>query len=380
MLKQVIKQTIETSPQQRITFAEYMAIALYHPEFGYYSTPATSLGKEGDFFTSVHLGADFGEMLAHQFVEMWELLNRPQTFTLVEMGAGQGLLALDILKYLQTHHSEFFAVLTYKIVEKSPQLQREQQNRLQDFPVSWCDLADIPNDSVVGCFFSNELVDALPVHQFVIRDRQILEIFVTLGENSPTPEKIEFTEIADTPSTPELAKYLEFSGIDINNLPDGYRSEINLAAKDWLASVSKSLQQGYAIAIDYGYPAHRYYNPQRRNGTLQCYYQHQRHDNPYINVGLQDITTHVNFTALEKWGAEFGLINQGFTKQALFLMALGLGDRIMEISQGKLPIMEALQRRDYLQQLIDPVGLGGFGVLVQAKNAPAQLVRGLREP
>jgi SAM-dependent MidA family methyltransferase len=389
-LCKIISSRITSSPHRRITFAEYMDIALYHPEHGYYSTKAVNLGKKGDFFTSVHLGADFGELLAEQFVQMWEILGRPKPFTLVEMGAGQGLLAGDILNYLQRQYLDFFASLEYVIVDKSLILRQEQQQRLQDFPLRWCNLEDIPPLSITGCFFSNELVDALPVHQFTLEAGELREIYVTTrGERGRQGDKEEFLPIPLSPHPPfspsplnpfvevigevssdKIAEYFDLLVIDFaqSAYADGYRSEINLAAVDWLSIVADRLKRGYLLTIDYGYPANRYYNPRRSQGTLQCYYQHRHHDNPYINIGRQDITAHVDFTALEKWGDRSGLQKVGFTQQGLFLMALGLGSRIANLSHQQQPISQMLQRRDALHQLLDPMGLGGFGVLVQSKG------------
>ncbi|BAT52383.1 hypothetical protein NOS3756_13180 [Nostoc sp. NIES-3756] len=389
-LQQAIAQRIATSPERRITFAEYMDMVLYHPEDGYYSSNAVKIGfKGGDFFTSVNLGADFGDLLAEQFLQMWEILGQPVPFYLVEMGAGQGLLALYILKYIQVQYPKLFAALQYLIVEKSPALKQEQQQRLQEFPVQWCNLEDIASNSIIGCFFSNELVDALPVHQFILEAGELREIYVTLQEvGSRGDEKVggntnflsfpnyELTETTASPSTPKLAEYFELVGINLTQggYEDGYRSEINLAALDWLSIVADRLQRGYVITIDYGYPASRYYNPRRSQGTLQCYYQHRHHDNPYINIGQQDITAHVDFTALEKWGDRCGLAKLGFTQQALFLMALGLGNRIAALSHQQISVSELLNRRQALHQLIDPTGLGGFGVLIQSKGLTKQEV------
>jgi SAM-dependent MidA family methyltransferase len=394
-LCEAIAQHISSSPQKRITFAEFMDMALYHPEFGYYSTKAVNLGKQGDFFTSIHLGADFGELLAVQFAQMWEILGQPVSFSLVEMGAGQGLLALDILKYIQQQYPDFFSALDYVIVEKSPVLRQEQQQRLQEFCVRWFNLEEIASQSITGCFFSNELVDAMPVHQFVLEQGKLWEIYVTTPENL-TPQlttplsacgeglgvrsyqgvaqgtNLEFVEIADTSSTPKLLEYFDLVGVNISDFPDNYRSEVNLAALDWLSMVADRLQRGYLLTIDYGYPANRYYNPRRSQGTLQCYYHHQRHNDPYINIGQQDITAHVDFTALERWGERCGLDKVGFTEQALFLMALGLGERIAALSYTQQPISQLLRRRDVLHQLLDPLGLGGFGVLVQRKGLTTQ--------
>ena len=148
---------------------------------------------------------------------------------------------------------------------------------------------------------------------------------------------------------------------------------------DWLNRVSQKLKQGYLLTIDYGYSAQKYYHPQRSHGTLQCYYQHRYHADPFVNLGFQDITTHVNFTALENQGKSLGLETLGFTQQGLFLMSLGLGDRLTELSTGKFNVAEIFKRRDALHQLIDPTGLGKFGVLLQGKGlTPVQKRRSLR--
>ncbi|MFN6479323.1 class I SAM-dependent methyltransferase [Nostoc sp. DedQUE07] len=380
LLCAAIANHITTNPQKRITFAQFMDMALYHPEYGYYSSDAVKIGfKDSDFFTSPNLCSDFGELLAEQFLQMWEILGKPVPFSLVEMGAGQGLLALHILKYHQLHYPDFFTALEYIIVEKSPTLRQEQQQRLQDFPVRWCNLEEIPPNAIAGCFFSNELVDAFPVHQFILETGELREIYVTTDKNEketnapcPMPHAPypSFIEVTGEPSTPQLAEYLDLVEMNFTQsaYPDGYRSEINLAAGDWLSIVADRLQRGYVLTIDYGYPASRYYNPRRSQGTLQCYYHHRFHNNPYINIGRQDITAHVDFTALERWGQKCNLKKVGFIQQGLFLMALGLGDRIAALSQQKQPLSQLLQHRDALHQLLDPTGLGGFGVLIQSKG------------
>jgi SAM-dependent MidA family methyltransferase len=363
-----ITQKIEENPQKRITFAEYMDWVLYHPDYGYYSTNKANIGKHGDFLTSPRLSADFGEVLGEQFVEMWEILGKPHNFTLGEMGAGQGILAADILHYLQNQYSDFFHCLQYIIIEKSPALIAEQKKYLRDYQslVKWQKWDDIADTSIVGCFFSNELIDAFPVHQFVIQDSKIQEIYLT-GESA------SLREILDDVSTTQIIDYFDLLGIDLSTrvYGEGYRSEVNLAALAWIKTVTSKLQRGYLLTIDYGYPAHRYYNPYRREGTLQCYYRHRHHNDPYINIGNQDITAHVNFTALEKQGELSGLAKIGSTQQCLFLMALGLGDRVSALSTKDAEVLDIgtfLKRRDALHQLIDPMGLGGFEVLLQCQG------------
>ncbi|ALB40981.1 MULTISPECIES: class I SAM-dependent methyltransferase [unclassified Anabaena] len=380
-LCQAIAHRIITSPQKRITFAQYMDMVLYHPEHGYYSSDAIKIGFRGsDFFTSASLGADFGELLAKQFYQMWEILDQPIHFDLVEMGAGQCILASHILNYIQQEYPDFFGAVKYIIVEKSQSLKQEQQQRLQDFAVDWCNLEEIPSKSINGCFFSNELVDAFPVHQFILAAGELREIYVTLAELNREISEIQiirdplFIEVIGEPSTPQLGEYFKLVGIDLsqNTYENGYRSEINLAALNWLGIVADCLERGYVLTIDYGYPAHRYYNPRRSQGTLQCYYQHRHHDNPYINIGQQDITAHVDFTALSSWGERCGLKNMGWTQQGLFLMALGIGERLAALSSQQQPISQLLQRREGLHQLINPGGLGNFGVLVQSQGLTEQ--------
>ncbi|NJS11313.1 MAG: class I SAM-dependent methyltransferase [Microcoleus sp. CSU_2_2] len=383
----LICERIAASPQQRITFAEYMNLALYHQQHGYYNSDRPSIGKQGDFITSSHWGADFAEVLAEQFVEMWEILDRPQNFAIVEMGAGQGNFAENVLQYLQWQYSDLFDVLEYIIVEVSPILQTEQRQKLADIKcVKWQNWDQIVNNSIVGCFFSNELVDALPVHQFIREQGQIREIYITTETPNNQQKKTNFIEVVGEVSTPKIAEYLELLSVDLsaNIYGDGYRSEVNLAALDWISTVAQKLQRGYLLTIDYGHPAHRYYNPRRREGTLQCYYRHRYHSNPYINVGRQDLTAHVNFTALEKQGELCDLDVVGFTQQALFLMALGLGDRIASLSTNVFDVATLLRRREALHRSIDPMGLGGFGVLVQSKGLSegekGEKVKGLRVP
>ncbi|MCU0546676.1 MAG: class I SAM-dependent methyltransferase [Oscillatoriaceae cyanobacterium Prado104] len=387
-LYDLICEKIASNPQHRITFAEYMELVLYHPQHGYYNSDLPNIGKQGDFITSPHWGADFAEVLGEQFWEIWQILGNPEPFTIVEMGAGQGLFAAQLLSYLPCKYPDLFAVLQYIIVEISPALKTEQQNKLGEFKnIRWCNLDEIVDGSIVGCFFSNELVDALPVHQIIVERGKIKEIYVGL-ENSESSEKKLSEKIGEV-STPQLAEYFNLVGIDLSAsvYEDGYRSEVNLAALDWMNTVAAKLQWGYVLTIDYGHPAHRYYNPRRSEGTLQCYYRHQYHSNPYINVGRQDLTAHVDFTALEKQGELCGLDVVGFTQQAWFLMALGVGNRLASLSANYEEILDVgtfLGRREALHQLIDPMGLGGFGVLVQSKGLKeeekAKILQGLRVP
>lgn len=379
LLRQAILNKIQANPEKRITFAEFMELCLYNPEYGYYTSGQVAIGADGDFFTASSLGADFGELLAEQLAEMYFILDSPKPFQVIEMGAGLGDLTNDILNYWELHYSQLLNEVEFIIIEQSPSLIVQQKKLLgswleKSINLTWKNWLDITDNSINGCFFSNELVDAFPVHQVIWQDHQLQEIYV--GENQD-----QLVEIIAQVSTPKLLNYFQRIHINLssNDYPQNYRTEVNLQALDWLNIVNQKLKKGYLLTIDYGYAAAKYYHPQRSQGTLQCYYQHRYHCDPFVNLGLQDITAHVDFTALENHGELIGLERLGFTQQGLFLMSLGLGDRLAELSTGKFNFTEILKRRNALHQLIDPMGLGKFGVLLQAKNlTSAQKMRSLK--
>jgi SAM-dependent MidA family methyltransferase len=386
ILCSLIAQRIAESPQQQITFAEYMDLVLYEPQQGYYATNTVNIGAAGDFFTAPHLGNDFGELLAEQFFDIWQGMERPVPFTLVEMGAGQGILASDLLRYVQSQYPDFFNALEYIIVEKATALLTEQQQRLQDFVnnwgrLRWLTLEEIAPDSITGCCFSNELIDAFPVHRFVVHNGQLQEIYVRTKDQSA--DLVYFEEAIAEPSTPRLTEYFELVEVELPGsiYPEGFRSEINLAALDWIRAIATRLQRGYLLTIDYGYTAAQYYNSARKDGTLQCHYHHTINYDPYSHIGQQDITAHVDFTALKQQGTLCGLETVGFTQQGLFLMALGLGDRLAANNAGEtgLNLSGVIRRREALHLLINPLGLGGFRVLIQSKGLEqAPLLKGLK--
>ncbi|MBE9012410.1 SAM-dependent methyltransferase [Pseudanabaenaceae cyanobacterium LEGE 13415] len=359
-----------------------MDLALYCPQLGYYARSREKIGAQGDFFTSPHLSFDFGELIAEQLAEMWQILGQPNPFTIIELGAGQGVLAADVLRYLSCKYPDCFNCLTYVIGEKAAAHVVEQRYRLRRWieegvRIEWKSIEEPPADSITGCVFSNELIDAFPVHLVEVRDRTLKEIYVQLEEN-------RFAEVVGDLSSNRITDYFKFVGVDILNYAEGYRTEVNLAALDWMNTIAQKLNRGFVLTIDYGYPATRYYNPMRSQGTLQCYYQHSHHNDPYIYVGEQDITAHVDFTALQLQGERSGLRTEGFTQQGLFLMSLGLGDRLTQITQTETTstqdLQNRLQRRDALHQLMNPMGLGGFGVLIQSKNVSEDIrLKGLMQ-
>ena len=378
-LQEILIAEIESSPTRQITFSRYMELVLYHEQYGYYNS-TVKIGSQGDFFTSASLGRDFGELLALQLEQMWRNLGCPNPFSLVEMGAGNGELAQDILNYIRiSGDRDFGRAINYIIIEQSSALIEQQQLLLEsfsDFNLVWQDWSELPLDGIVGCFFSNELLDAFPVH-LIQKAGQLQEVYLSSQNN-------KLTETVDVFSTERIRDYFIRLNLDLSlpKYPEGYRTEVNLQALDWLEKVASKLQRGYLLTIDYGYSADKYYLPSRDRGTLQCYYQHRRHNNPYANLGRQDLTAHVNFTALKLYGTQLGLDQIGLTQQGLFLMALGLGDRLNELSSGSFSVSEIFKRRDALHQLIDPVGLGGHKILIQGKNLSEseRQLQGLTEP
>lgn len=378
-LRTLIIEAIHSAPQARLTFERFMEMALYQPKEGYYTHRGGLIGARGDFYTAPHLTPIFGELISQQIVQFWQRLGCPVLFQVVETGAGQGLLASDILANLYRGDPALWQALRYTIVEISEPLRVAQRRRLEAVPngpelvakTQWRSLNEFAPGEIDGCFVSNELLDAFPVHLVTLANGRWQEIYVAFDAQAS-----QFEEVSGPLSNPALASYLDNLNLNLKDYEDGYRTEINLGALDWLETVSQALGRGYILTIDYGYPAAQRYQPRRRAGTLQCYSSHQVNDNPYINIGRQDITSHVDFSALLTRGEELGLRTEGFTRQANFLLGLGLGERLAAINdpayrvQAGLTTKQQLAEREALQRLINPTVLGNFGVLIQSRQVP----------
>ena len=345
-----------------ICFADFMEQALYHPQHGYYIAPRDRIGKSGDFFTSSSVNRLFGHLVARQLAQMAELLSS-ETFQIVEQGAGEGHLALDILDALEEESPELYARLTYTLIEVSPDNCQRQSNNLKAHAgkVTWCGEDDWSITS--GCFVSNELVDAFPVHVVEKHSGVLQEVFVVSQEDS-------FVEEVRASTNPHLAEH--FTWLECGPV-EGNRAEVNLAAPGWMRQVGQRIEQGFVLTIDYGYPAEELYAPHRRAGTLMCYRRHQADDNPYESVGEKDITTHVDFTALQKAGSEVGLETLWFGEQYRFLLGLGFFEELVRLEAAASNEKEARALRLTLKNLIMPeAGMGEtFKVLVQGKNVGA---------
>ena len=321
-----IQREIGEARDGRIPFARFMELALYHERYGYYTGPESDrggrIGKQGDYFTSVSVGPLFGKLLAKQFVKFREELGNPPEFEVVEFGGHRGQLRADVLAAAPD--------LRYRIIETG----------------------DPRPDSIVGCVFSNEFLDALPVHLVQVKNGVWQEIYVSAG----------FQEVLGPLSTPRLADYLR--DLPVKHM-EGYRTEVNLRALDWLADVARRLKRGWIVTIDYGYERHEYLAPHHRDGTLLCYHHHTKSANPYANIGEQDITGHVEFTSLIELGKKLGLEPVTFTDQAHYLLQIGESE-IAEIV-GRTAGQPSKERA-VIHQLIHPELMGrAFRVLVQRK-------------
>jgi SAM-dependent MidA family methyltransferase len=295
-----------------IPFRDFMAAALYHPEGGYYGSGRARIGKEGDFFTNVSVGALFGKLLARQFAEMWERLGRPAVFTVVEQGANRGEFARDALGGLREFALECSAAISYWIIEPIPALRKEQAAMLAGFErVRWAEsLETLPR--FTGAHFSNELVDALPVHRVLRTGGRWMEQYVDFQEE-------RFVFVSGAVSSTALEARLAL----LPAVPDGYQTEINLAALDWIAALAGRLERGFVLAIDYGFSREEYYRPERTDGTLSAYAGHRREADPLARPGEIDLTAHVDFTSLVERAEENGLGLLGFTDQHHFMVGLG---------------------------------------------------------
>jgi SAM-dependent MidA family methyltransferase len=297
-----------------ISFESFMESALYHPCIGYYSSSGERIGIDGDYFTSPSLSPVFGELVSSQLKEMWELLGR-KNFTVVEYGAGDGCLCRDILKALEKD-VHFYDELEYIIIEKSPAMRQKQKQILHE-KVRWVErIQDLP--PISGCILSNELVDNFAVHAVEMQD-ELMEIFI--GYNQDLHEILR-------PASTELKDY--FAEQDIS-LPMGFRTEANLQAIQWINSIAEAIREGFVITIDYGGTSAELYDIRRKKGSILCYHRHRINEKPLINIGEQDITAHVNFSALNFWGRRNNLELTGYTSQSHFLRATGIMKKFREI-------------------------------------------------
>jgi SAM-dependent MidA family methyltransferase len=351
-----------------ITFARFMELALYAPGLGYYSAGQHKFGKGGDFVTAPEISPLFSQCVA---LQCKQILDELEHGDILELGAGSGVFAKDVLLELESLNS---LPEHYYILEISAELRARQKELLAHYcphllaRISWLDA--LPATAIDGIIFANEVLDAMPVHCFRIDRAGIKERCVTWGHD-------HFTWLLTEPATPALTQHVE-SLIQEYDLPEGYESEINLMLPAWINSITACLDKGVILLLDYGYGRAEYYHPERSMGTLMCYYQHQRHDDPFKLVGLQDITAHVDFTTVAENACTAGCTLAGYTIQAAFLLHCDL----LEIAQKKeeATSIEGINQAQAIKKLILPSEMGELIKVMALSKNYAKSLRGFPQP
>jgi len=356
----IIRQAIrETGP---VRFDWFMEQALYHPAIGYYSSGQCTIGRQGDYFTNVSVGPLFGRLLAAQFAEMWEILGRPGDFTIVEQGAHHGEFASDVLEEVRARTPDFFSALRYCVIEPFPILESRQRERLRDFTekLTWRkSMGDL--EPFTGVHFSNELLDAMPVHLITKGD--------DWQERLVEESRDGFAFVTRPIGHENLRRHLEKIP---RHIVRPYETEVNLAALDWVAEVLFKLTRGYVLAVDYGYSRDKFYAPHRATGTLQCYAEHRTIALPLDQVGHTDISAHVDWTSVVERAEACGLTLAGFTDQHHFITGV-----ISQLWPNDFSGETDPQTRRALQTLLHPELLGtSFQFLALAENAPGVSLSG----
>jgi len=338
-----------------ISFADYMQFVLYEPGLGYYSAGTQKLGKGGDFTTAPEISDLFGISIADYLITVLDGLELP---SILEIGAGSGQLALNILSQLET---EEFKLEQYYILELSADLKERQQKLLSQLPgaathVTWLD--SLPDNLITGAIIGNEVIDAIPFQRFKIAGKDIYELGVSSGSNQFYEQEQQASEVL-TESVRSIEQKLGYQ------LPDQYQSEVRLHYEDWFMSVSAALTQGIMIFIDYGFSRSEYYLPSRSDGTLVCHYQNMAHYEPLLFPGLQDISAWVDFSLVADNALDQGCEVLGYTSQMEFLLSSGILGRI----DAKHPQDERYNINQSLKQLLLPSQMGEtFKCMLLSKN------------
>src|SRR5215510_11232715 len=374
-LRSAVNQEIRDLIQMhgRITFAQFMQACLYSPHGGFYSARGTRISTH--FGTSPTSHPVFGALIARQLEQMWHLLGDPPVFHVLEVGSGDGALAQAIVQACWQMAPRLAQVLYYVAADHEPRWLPSP-----DHPFAWdhgtgermslsrrdvlLGVQRVKTEGlrafrkVVGCILCNELIDNFPVHRFAIQGGRVKEVFVTLAGG-------HLTEVLDEPSSPRIEERLTSLGL---SLPEGYRGEVNLAMEDWTGQLSRALDRGFILTIDYGQLATDLYALQNNQGTLVCYHRHIVSRDPYQHIGQQDITCQVDFTSLMRLGDRHGLATVGYALQRQFLVNLGFSSCLEALQTQGLSAARTALSRMAMMTLVDPEEYGDFKVLAQAKG------------
>src|SRR3972149_2704821 len=322
-----------------ITFERFMETALYAPGKGYYTSGRDTWGKSGDYITSIDVSAAFARTIARQLCEMWAALGEPASFVLVEAGAGRGWLTKGIEESIGNISPGLSEAIRFVLVEKNPALREPPTEKKSWFS----DIGEVPPVQS-GCILSNDLIDSFPVHKVVFTEASLKEVYV--GHDSG------FVETIGPLSNPEIESY--FSSVGIEPF-EGMETEVNLHAIKWIEKAAGLFEKGFVITIDYGFPARELYAPERK-GTLVCHFRHTLNEDPYANIGGQELT--------------------GFTTQKNFLLGLGVLEEL-KAPQGSMPVADEIAHNRAIARLITPGGMGDvFSVLIQHKGIGKPVLSG----
>ncbi len=338
-----------------ITFAEFMDVALYWNEGGYYTSPKGRWGEGGDYITSIDVSPVFSRVMAVAVIEMWEAMGSPGGFVIVEAGAGRGYLSLGILSAVEELSPRLYEALSVELVEKNPHLRGPATEK-----ASW--RSELPPAGSVECgvIISNELIDSFPFHRVYSDNGELKEIYAGL-------ERGRLIDAEGPLSCDDIGVYFEEASVELLH---GQRAEVNLLAGPWIERAAGILKSGFVITIDYGLPARELYGVERMGGSLMCHYRHKANFEPYLRIGEQDITSHVDFTNICKRGLKAGLRLAGFTTQKNFLLGLGVLEELLETEAASVADYDKIKHNRAIAGLIAPGGMGDtFKVIVQYKGS-----------
>jgi SAM-dependent MidA family methyltransferase len=352
-----------------LTFADFMEACLYDPEFGYYSGSVDR--RRADYYTSVDISPVFGRLLARQLEEMWRALDRPAQFIIVEGGAAAGALARHILDFAEEILPEVYSTFRYVAVEiSSPRRELARSALRRHISAGRAAIAaEIPHlDN--GCIFSNELLDAFPVHRVTMTAEGLREIFVdAVGDR--------FVERELPLSSPEISAFFARQNVALR---PGQQAECGIAACRWIEDIGRRMARGFVLTVDYGHEARELFDERHMNGTLLAYARHRVSEDFYRSPGLQDLTSHVDFTALDLWGQAAGLQRLGLVSQTQFLLGLARKNNFSDLESGERKEMDSARARLSFQNLVNPEGLGErFRVLIQGKDVARAELSGLAD-
>jgi SAM-dependent MidA family methyltransferase len=374
-LRSAVDQEIRDLIQKngRITFAQFMQACLYSPRGGFYYSRGNRISTH--FGTSPTSHPVFGALIARQLEQMWHLLGDPPVFHVIEVGSGDGALAQSIVHACWRMAPRLAQVLYYVAADYEPRWLQSPDHTFDGDNGTGDGMSPSRRDAilgvqrvkteglrafrnVVGCILCNELIDNFPVHRFAIQGGRVKEVFVTSAGGN-------LTEVLDEPSSPRIEARLTSLGV---SLPEGYRGEVNLAMEDWTGQLSRALDRGFILTIDYGQLATDLYSRQHNQGTLVCYNRHVVSSDPYQHIGQQDITCQVDFTSLMRLGDRHGLATVGYALQSQFLTNLGFASFLDALQTQGLSAARTALSRMAMMTLVDPDEYGDFKVLAQAKG------------